>query len=132
MKPVSKKAGVIAYRQNEQGEIEILLISSRKHPGTWVFPVGSIDEGENAQQAARRECVEESGYVVELKDEMEKIYIDDGDVTNEFTFFTAEVVEETVDYEKDRTRMWVKLSELEYKITEVFRPLARKFTELVS
>lgn len=131
MKPISRKAGVIAYRQNEQGETEILLISSRKHPGTWVFPVGSIDEGENAQQAARRECVEESGYIVELKDEMEKIYIDDGDVTNEFTFFTAEVVEETFDYEKDRTRKWVKLSELENKITEVFRPLARKFAELV-
>lgn len=131
MKPISRKAGVIAYRQNEQGETEILLISSRKHPGTWVFPVGSIDEGENAQQAARRECVEESGYIVELKDEMEKIYIDDGDVTNEFTFFTAEVVEETFDYEKDRTRKWVKLSDLENKITEVFRPLARKFAELV-
>lgn len=131
MTKISRKAGVIAYSQSTETGREILLVSSRKYPGTWVFPVGGIDEGETAEEAAKRECVEESGYIVEIEEELGTVRIKDGDITNEFTFFSAEVVEETMDYEKDRSRKWVKPSELEDTVTEVFRPIARKFLELV-
>lgn len=131
MTKISRKAGVVAYRKDDRKAIEILLVSSRKYPGTWVFPVGGIDEGETAEEAAVRECVEESGYIVEIEEELDTVRIDDGDITNEFTFYSAEVAEETEDYEKDRTRKWVKPSELENTVAEVFRPVARKFLESV-
>lgn len=131
MTKISRKAGVVAYRKDDRKAIEILLVSSRKYPGTWVFPVGGIDEGETAEEAAVRECVEESGYIVEIEEELDTVRINDGDITNEFTFYSAEVVEETEDYEKDRTRKWVKPSELEDTVSDVFRPIARKFLESV-
>lgn len=131
MTKISRKAGVVAYRKNEERGIEVLLVSSRRYPGTWVFPVGGIDEGETAEEAAARECVEESGYIVEIEEELDTVKINDGEITNEFTFYSAEVVEETEDYEKDRTRKWVKPSELEGTVVEVFIPIARKFLDSV-
>lgn len=122
-----RKAGVVAYRKSNEYGTEILLVSSRKHPGSWVFPVGGIEKGESEEEAAKRECVEESGYIVEIEELLNKITINEEEGTSEFTFFSAEVVEETNDYEKDRTRKWVEPPELEETVPEVFRPVARKF-----
>jgi len=32
------------------------------HPNEWAFPGGHVEDGESPEQAARRECLEESGY----------------------------------------------------------------------
>lgn len=52
-------AGGIVFRRDEKGAIEILLIQDAK--GRWTIPKGHIEEGENAQQTARREIGEEAG-----------------------------------------------------------------------
>lgn len=52
-------AGGIVFRRNDEGAIEILLIQDAK--GRWTIPKGHIEEGENAQQTARREIGEEAG-----------------------------------------------------------------------
>ena len=52
-------AGGIVFRRNKQGEIEILLIQDAKD--RWTIPKGHIEEGENAQQTAKREIGEEAG-----------------------------------------------------------------------
>jgi len=129
---ISRKAGVVAYRYDKEGNIEVLLISSRKYPGTWVFPVGGIDQGETPEEAAKRECAEESGYIVEIGKELKTLSMDDQGKTARYTFFSAKVVEDTADYEKDRTRKWVTPSELESTLTEVFRPVAWEFFEKLS
>src|SRR5688572_21051315 len=36
----------------------------------WVFPGGTIEEGETAQKAAVRECTEETGLVVSAEDQI--------------------------------------------------------------
>ncbi len=51
-------AGGIVFRHGEKG-IEILLIQDAKD--RWTIPKGHIEEGETAQQTARREIGEEAG-----------------------------------------------------------------------
>lgn len=52
-------AGGIVFRRNNKGEVEILLIQD--HKDRWTIPKGHIEEGETAQEAARREIGEEAG-----------------------------------------------------------------------
>jgi len=52
-------AGGIVFRRNKEGGIEILLIQDAKN--RWTIPKGHIEEGETAQQTARREIGEEAG-----------------------------------------------------------------------
>ena len=52
-------AGGIVFRRDSKGEIEILLIED--HKDRWTIPKGHIEEGETAQEAARREIGEEAG-----------------------------------------------------------------------
>lgn len=53
-------AGGIVFRHAKNGNgIEILLIQDAKD--RWTIPKGHIEEGENAQQTARREIGEEAG-----------------------------------------------------------------------
>ena len=52
-------AGGIVFRRTDSGSIEILLIQDAKD--RWTIPKGHIEEGETAQQTARREIGEEAG-----------------------------------------------------------------------
>ena len=52
-------AGGIVFRHGETGGVEILLIQDAKD--RWTIPKGHIEEGETAQQTARREIGEEAG-----------------------------------------------------------------------
>lgn len=52
-------AGGIVFRRNRDGEVEILLIQDAKD--RWTIPKGHIEEGETAQQTAKREIGEEAG-----------------------------------------------------------------------
>ena len=54
-------SGGIVFRRNKAGEIEILLIQDAKD--RWTIPKGHIEEGETAQQTARREIGEEAGLM---------------------------------------------------------------------
>lgn len=52
-------AGGIVFRRNKEGGVEILLIQDAKD--RWTIPKGHIEEGETAQQTAKREIGEEAG-----------------------------------------------------------------------
>lgn len=52
-------AGGIVFRRNKDGQVEILLIQDAKD--RWTIPKGHIEEGETAQQTAKREIGEEAG-----------------------------------------------------------------------
>lgn len=54
-------AGGIVFRRNKSSEVEILLIQDAKD--RWTIPKGHIEEGETAQQTARREIGEEAGLM---------------------------------------------------------------------
>jgi len=62
---MKQSAGTLLYRR-QNGTLEVLLIHpsgnyNRKAP--WGIPKGLVDEGENPEQTARRETLEETGIV---------------------------------------------------------------------
>jgi ADP-ribose pyrophosphatase YjhB (NUDIX family) len=52
-------SGGVVFRRIEDGSVEMLLIQDAKD--RWTIPKGHIEEGETAQQTARREIGEETG-----------------------------------------------------------------------
>ena len=52
-------AGGVVFRRDAENGIEILLIQDAKD--RWTIPKGHIEEGETAQQTAKREIGEEAG-----------------------------------------------------------------------
>ncbi len=121
------KAGIIATRKDVKGELQILIISSRKLPGSWVFPVGTVEEGESLKEAAKRECEEESGYIVDVGKRVGSVEIMDSSRVNKFTFFLGKVVDRNNEYEKDRKVMWVNLSNCHEMLSEPFLPILKNF-----
>jgi len=64
LRPV-EQAGGIVFRGNDRG-ISILLVTSKKEDGHWIFPKGHIEPGESPEEAALREASEEAGVDGEL------------------------------------------------------------------
>jgi len=54
------QAGGIAFRR-DGGGLSILLVTSKKQPGFWIFPKGHVEPGETAAQAGVRDTMEEAG-----------------------------------------------------------------------
>lgn len=52
-------SGGIVFRRDKNDQVEILLIQDAKD--RWTIPKGHIEEGETAQQTAKREIGEEAG-----------------------------------------------------------------------
>lgn len=66
-------AGGIVWRRGKNDKIEILLIQDVKD--RWTIPKGHIEEGETAQQTARREIGEEAGlHNLEIQGWLGKIH----------------------------------------------------------
>lgn len=127
-----QKAGVVAYRREPSGEYAILLITARRYQDTWIFPVGTVDPGETLEQAAARECMEESGYTTRIGPLLKTIELERNNTRKRFSFFAAQITGEVGTYETDRQRQWVPLSQLMDTITEAFAPVAHAAVEHLS
>ncbi len=120
-----KKAGVVAYKYTENDqEPLVLIVSARKVKGSWVFPVGGIDPGETPEIAAARECEEESGYCVEIRDKL--VPNASENESNEFTFFLATVSAEKESWETDRSREWIPLSQAKDRLPSFLHSVAEE------
>lgn len=62
--PVEKSAGVIIFYIEENGKAKYLLLKHK--PDSWDFPKGLVEKGEKLEDAAIRECKEETG--IEIKE----------------------------------------------------------------
>ena len=59
------QAGGIAFRGSGR-DLSILLVTSKKQAGFWIFPKGHVELGETVAQAGVRETLEEAGVTGEL------------------------------------------------------------------
>jgi diadenosine hexaphosphate hydrolase (ATP-forming) len=62
---VVPQAGGIAFRGRDR-DLKILLVTSKKQPGFWIFPKGHVEPGETAAEAGVRETQEEAGVTGDL------------------------------------------------------------------
>ena len=62
---VIAQAGGIVFRRHDR-DVSILLVTSKKVAGNWIFPKGHVEPGETAAAAALRETHEEAGVDGEL------------------------------------------------------------------
>lgn len=60
-----KQAGGIVFRGGG-GALSILLVTSKKQAGFWIFPKGHVEPGETEAEAGVRETQEEAGVTGEL------------------------------------------------------------------
>jgi orotate phosphoribosyltransferase len=125
-KTMKEKAGAVVCRTVPGGEPLVLLVTARKLPGFWVFPVGGVEKGESLPEAAARECLEESGYRVKIGGLLTAVddAADSGRLVR-FTFYLAEENGEADTWEQDRERKWVPLSQAAALLPEIFQPVAR-------
>jgi ADP-ribose pyrophosphatase len=75
----------------------VLLVRQYRHPAKdwlWELPAGSIDPGEEAADAARRECHEELGLIAEKVERIGEMWPLPGYCTEYMTFFRATGVRE--------------------------------------
>jgi len=114
------KAGVVVYRKGAAGSYEVLLVSARKFPGSWVFPTGTREPGESAQQTAQRECLEECGCLVEVGQQLGEVEANQ----RIYTYFLGGFNGWEGSREEDRQLEWVPLAKVAGRVPAVFRPVA--------
>lgn len=130
-KAPKEKSGVVAYRCEKGKEPVVLVVSARKHENQWVFPVGSVEAGESLKAAARRECKEESGYLVNIGDRLDSIQTSGDGHAKRFTFFLATVIGEVDEWEMDRQRKWLPASTLAAALPDIFQGTAHQAIERI-
>lgn len=65
MTDIVPQAGGIAFRGSGR-DLSILLVTSKRQPGFWIFPKGHVEPGETAAEAGVRETLEEAGVAGDL------------------------------------------------------------------
>lgn len=84
------KVGVGVVVRDDQDRL--LLVRRRYNPGKgrWALPAGFVDANEDPRAAAARECLEETGLVVQVGDVVD-VYASNGGAASFFLAFHARV-----------------------------------------
>ncbi|ETM01635.1 hypothetical protein L917_01797 [Phytophthora nicotianae] len=106
-------SSAVVMRTNEQGQHQILLISSSNpKKGDFLLPKGGWDKGEDIETAALREVIEEGGVRAQLAHNLGELKFKDGDKS--YTYFSYLMKSNKIydDWaESIRYRLWVTLDD---------------------
>jgi N utilization substance protein B len=140
--PVDKKGGALVYtREDNKQDGKILLALVHDVFGYWTISKGSIEEGENEQEATIREIKEEIGLDINIEEKLgENEYVashpEKGKSLKKVVYFLAHSEYRELVLEKstglDGTR-WFELSAIpELRIYNDIIPLISKAVEIIS
>lgn len=102
-------AGGVVFR-SDGTTIQYLVVQSKRVPSSWVLPKGHIEAGESAEQAARREVMEEAGVEAYVKDALDTVEFSAPNGRVRAQFFLMEMVREGPPGE-GRERQWQNFDE---------------------
>ncbi len=123
MGELTHAGGIVFRRVNKIPRY--LIITSKKNPEYWVFPKGHIVSGESAEQAAKREVLEETGIVASKSKFVGTFQFKDQDKAMDVSFFLMEYVA-AKEATEDRKKRWCTYEEgLELLTFEDSRNLLR-------
>jgi len=117
------KAGVIVYRREPSGECSLLLITG-KHVNAWIPPIGKIDPGESAEEAAVRETYEEAGVEVAVRADLGDLQWTDQKGEQAARFYLGQYVAD-LDWPEQgmRKRKWHAIDDAKQQVFEPFQPM---------
>jgi ADP-ribose pyrophosphatase YjhB (NUDIX family) len=104
----SHAGGVVIRR--EDASIRYLVVTAKGAPEEWVLPKGHIEPDESAEQAARREVLEETGVDAAVRDPLDVIEFSAPRGRVRAQFFLMEAVSEGLPSE-GRERNWCSYDE---------------------
>jgi ADP-ribose pyrophosphatase YjhB (NUDIX family) len=114
--PVAQ-AGGIAYRIDARKKgVSVLLVSSKKEAGNWIFPKGHVEAGETAREAALRETEEEAGVSGDLLGPAGVQEFDWRDKRFRVEYFLIRATGETPDTD-GREKVWLPFDDALKKLT---------------
>lgn len=122
---VQQQYGVLPWRINRFGEIEVLLITSRQR-GRWIVPKGWLVKGRSDFRSAALEAFEEAGVVGEIYPhpigdyEYIKRWVDGSVQHRRVTLFSLHVRGTLINWPErgERKRRWVTFDEAVELIVE--------------
>lgn len=111
MKKTNVTAAII--RQDDK-----ILICQRAEGGScsglWEFPGGKLEDGESLDECLVRECREELGLRIKIKEIYAKTSYKYGEKEMDFTFFNAEIIEGEIKMKVHQDIKWVNGQELKF------------------
>ncbi|HHV65176.1 MAG TPA: (deoxy)nucleoside triphosphate pyrophosphohydrolase [Peptococcaceae bacterium] len=99
--------------------------------GLWEFPGGKLEQGESLEECLLRECREELGLHLKIKDVFARTSYNYGDKDLEFIFFSAEIIGGELKMKVHQEIEWVKPEELRfYAFCPADVEVARRLSEI--
>lgn len=114
-----KSSGCVVYRFNEEGALEILLVT-RRNGKSWVLPKGGIEPDMSARESAAKEVYEEAGAEGIIASKLGKYkYMKDG-VLQKVVMFAMRYTNDSPDWPEEhmRRRQWFPIDKAEKKVDE--------------
>ena len=101
-----------------------ILMSHERIPDCWTFPGGGIEDGEDNEFCCKREILEETGYIVSVKDFFVTVSEYYGDARYTHHYYFCDIIGEgkasPTEYEKsvDARPEWIKIDKLMARFEE--------------
>ena len=125
------QSGAIVVRLDAD-EPRVLLVTSKRNPGQWIFPKGHVEPGETAQDGALREALEEGGVIGKSIGRAGRLKRGFLGFSCRIDYFLAELIREAGPPEEGRRRIWCGFDEaLERLAVRDLRKLLRDAWEML-
>jgi ADP-ribose pyrophosphatase YjhB (NUDIX family) len=103
---VVEQAGAITIKKENNEELLVLLVRSKKDPSHWVLPKGHMEEGETTERTALRELHEEAGVIGEILEKAGEIEFSRQGNIYHVTYFYCKFIERSGEGEDGRNPQW--------------------------